>query len=430
MADSTQSVPSGGPPGSPPPDYPQPEPARRSKAAILALAVGIVAVLGGAAFAVTQLAGQSTSPEDAVEKLFRAAAEEDVLGVLEALPPSERDVLKGPVQDIVRELKRLDILSGDADLGNLAGVDVKIDDLELSSTTIRDGLAAVRIDKGTLTSSADPSKLPLGGFVRDTVGDGLSQARPSGPEEQDISSGEADEILVAVKEDGRWYFSIWYTVAERARLDSDAPMPDPARRVKANGADSAEGAVDAFLRATVRLDLRRMMELLPPDEARALHDYAPLFLDEAKEAGAGFRRSVEIDITQLDLRTVTQDGDRAMVQIEKLGFNGVVREENVRITYRDGCATLTPLTGRGRSEKICPGDFGEGAPELFEQFFPGGPTPDLDVEQPALGIATVRRDGKWYVSPIRTMLDNVVATLRVLDRADIDALREFAGKFD
>ena len=425
MTDGTQTIPTGGPP-----DYPQPAPARRSKAAMVALAVGIVAVLGGAAFAVSQLAGSSASPEDAVEKMFKAAADEDFLGVLEALPPSERDVLKGPVEDIVRELKRLDILSDDADLGNLAGVDLKIDDLELSSQTIRDGLAEVRIDRGRLTSSADPAKLPLGGFVRDTAGDELGEARPTGPEEQDLRSEGADEILVAVKEDGRWYFSIWYTVAELARRDSDAPLPDLAQRVKANGADSAEGAVDAFLRATVRLDLRRMMELLPPDEARALHDYAPLFLDEAQDAGGDFRDSVQIDVTQLDLRTANQDGDRALVQIEKLGFNGVVREENIRLTYRDGCVTIAPLTGRGRSEQICPGNFGEGAPELFEQFFPGGPTPDLDIEQPALGIATVRRDGKWYVSPIRTTLDNVIATLKVLDRGDLDALRDFIGEFE
>lgn len=427
MTDSTQSISGGGPP-----DYPQPPqpPARRSRPAVLALAVGIVAVLAGAAFAASQLAGRSTSPEDAVEKLFRAAADEDVLGVLEALPPSERDVLKGPLQDIVGELKRLDILSGAADLGNLAGVDVRIDDLELSSQPIRDGLAEVRIDRGTLTSSADPTKLPLGGFVRDLGGDDLSQARPSGPEEQDLRSDGPTEVLVTVKEDGNWYFSVWYTLAELTRRESDAPLPDPARRVNANGADSAEGAVDAFLRATVKLDLRRMMELLPPDEARALHDYAPLFLDEAQQAGADFRQSVEVDITQLDLRTAAQGGDRAMVQIEKLAFDGLVREENLRITYRDGCATLAPITGRGRSERFCPGDFGEGAPELFGQFFPGGPIPDLDVEQPALGIATVRRDGKWYVSPVRTVLDNVIATLKVLDRADLDAIREFAGEFD
>jgi len=397
---------------------------------VVALAVGIVAVLGGGAFAVTQLAGQSTSPEDAVEKLFRAAADEDALGVLEALPPSERDVLKGPIQDIVRELTRLDILSSDADLGNLAGLEVEIDDLKLSSTSLGDGLAEVRIDAGTITSSADPSKLPLGGFVRDLAGDDLEQAEPSEPDAEDMRSEDADDVIVAVKEDGRWYFSLWYTVAELGRRDSGAPMPDPSERVNANGANSAEDAVDAFLRAAVRLDLRRMIELLPPDEARALHDYAPLFLAEADDAGADYRRSVDVDVTQLDLRTTGQGDDRALVQVEKLGFNGTVREENIRITYRDGCATIAPITGRGQSERVCPGDFAEGAPELFGQFLPEGvDTPQIDVEQPALGIATVRRDGKWYVSPTRTILDNVVATLKVLDRDDLDALRDLVEEF-
>lgn len=101
--------------------------------------------------------------------------------MLEALPPSERDVLEGPLQDIVGELKRLDILSADAGLESLAGVEAQVDDLELSSQRIRGGLAEVRIDRGTLTTSADPNRLPLGGFVRDVGGDDLSQAGPLAP---------------------------------------------------------------------------------------------------------------------------------------------------------------------------------------------------------------------------------------------------------
>lgn len=411
---------------------PQQPPGRhRSMGAIAALAVGIIAVLAGGAFAVSQLAGQSTSPEDAVEKLFRAVADEDALGVLEALPPSERDVLKGPLQDIVGELKRLDILSADADLESLAGVEAQVDDLELSSQRIRDGLAEVRIDRGTLTTSADPDRIPLGGFVRDVGGDDLSQARATGPQDEDLRSEGAQDVMIAVREDDRWYFSVWYTVAELARRESDAPLPDPAQRVNANGAGSAEEAVDRFLRAAVSLDLRRMIELLPPDEARALHDYAPLFLDDAQDAGADFRRSVDVEVTQLDLRTAGQGDDRALVQIERLAFDAEVREENLRITYRDGCASLAPLTGRGRAERFCPGDFGEGAPELFDQFLPEGvDAPQLDVAPPALGLATVRSDGRWYVSPTRTVLDNVVATLKVLDRDDLRALRDLFEQFE
>ena len=429
MADSAD--PTGGAPFAPGggPQYPEPPPPRRSKRTLVALVVGVVAVLGGGVFAATQLIGSSSSPEAAVEKLFEAAADEDFLGLLEALPPGERDVLKGPIEDIATELKRLEILSGDADLGDFAGVEIEVDDLELSSSPIRDGMAEVRIDRGILRSSADPAKLPLGRFVRDVAGDDLAQATASAPEVSDLRGDGPTEVLVAVEEDGRWYFSLWYTVAELSRRESGAPMPDLARRVNANGADSAEGAVDAFLRAAVRLDLQRMIELLPPDEARALHDYAPLFLDEAREAGEEFRRSVQVDITQLDLRTAGRNGDRTLVQIERLGFDGVVRDENLRITYRDGCATLAPITGRGQPERICPGDFEDGAPELFERFL-GTDSPDIDVEQPALGFATVERDGKWYVSPTATVLDNILAVLKVLDRGDLDALRDLAEEFE
>lgn len=143
--------------------------------------------------------------------------------------------------------------------------------------------------------------------------------------------------MIAVPEDDRWYFSVWYTVAELARRESDAPPSRPG-----------------------------------PAGERQPQDHLP----------------------------------------------GRVRQP-------------APLTGRGRAERFCPGDFGEGAPERFDQSSPkGSDAPQLDVAQPALGLATVRSDGRWYVSPTRTVLDNVVATLKVLDRDDLRALRDLFEQFE
>ncbi len=43
---------------------------------------------------------------------------------------------------------------------------------------------------------------------------------------------------------------------------------------------------------------------------------------------------------------------------------------------------------------------------------------------PQLGFVTIRRDGAWYVSPSRTMLDTMTESLRQLDRASLDCIRD------
>ena len=126
------------------------QPPKRGPLAIAALWGGLLAVIGGVVFAALFLAGERAgSPEEAVERLFAAVSDEDVLGVLEALPPSERDALSGNLSQIVEELKRLEVLARDADLGRVAGLDLAFEHLELSSTSLGDDVSVVRVDGGT-----------------------------------------------------------------------------------------------------------------------------------------------------------------------------------------------------------------------------------------------------------------------------------------
>ena len=404
------------------PVYAPETPRRRSPRALLGLLVGVVAIVGGAAFAVTQLAGDEGSPEGAVEKLFDAIAEEDLLGVLEALPPSERDALRQPLQDLAGELKRLEILSGDLDLNNLSGLDASFEDLRFESEPLAENLATVKIVGGTSRLTTNPAELPLGDFVRDQAGESLSSARPT-TETGDVAS---DDSAVTVKEDGRWYVSLWYSVAEAARKSAGAALPDFSQRVVADGGDSPQAAVEALIRGAVTLDLRRLIALLPPDEARALHDYAPLFLDEAEQAVAEIRQLFQVDITALEL-AATEDGDRALVQIRKLEFDARLANGEFAVSYRDGCATLSGPGGE--QERLCGEDLQKGGVPGLLGPLTGGDVPHLDVEQPDLGFVTVRRDGEWYLSPTRTVIDNVTAFLKVLERDDLDQLAEFVAGF-
>ena len=44
---------------------------------------------------------------------------------------------------------------------------------------------------------------------------------------------------------------------------------------------------------------------------------------------------------------------------------------------------------------------------------------------PAQGFVAVQRDGSWYVSPTRTILESIVGTLKAVQRSDLDGIRDF-----
>jgi len=384
--------------------------------------IGVLATLGGAVFAASQIAGDEGSPEKAVEKLLDAASHEDVLGALEAIPPSERDSIKGGLNDIFAQAKRLQLLSDDADLNKLAGIDIEFQDVKLASKSLRDDLASVSFVSGTAKTSADPKKLPLGSFVRDVAGSALAEATPT----SDSSPATGDDVMVTVKEDGKWYVSIWYSLAESARKDSGLSLPDKTSALKAKGAASPETAVNDLLRAGATLDLRRMLELMPPDEARALHDYAPLFLPQAESGVADIKKFFTIDIGTLDLAAATS-GDHSLVTVKKLAFTGTAGppDEKVQFSYADGCVSFGAVGGA--PQRFCANELRDNPEQFLSQFgIPPIQLPKIDIKNPAVGFVTVQRDGDWYVSPTRTVLEDIAGVMRVLDRSHLDQFKKFA----
>jgi hypothetical protein len=45
-----------------------------------------------------------------------------------------------------------------------------------------------------------------------------------------------------------------------------------------------------------------------------------------------------------------------------------------------------------------------------------------------IGFVTTKVDGKWYVSPTRTLLDDVVATLKLVQPSDLDKGRDWVNQ--
>lgn len=386
----------------------------RRPLAYVAVVIGLIAMVGGAIFfarSVGQASGAKT-PEAAVQRMFDALSSEDFLGVIESLTPAERTLLSGRIQTITSELGRLGILRKDLDLGSVDGIDLAFTGLKYKSETLAEGFTAVEVTAGTSTYRIDPASSPIGDFVRGLLPRGSSKTI-SGTD--DLSNEHA--IFMAVQQDGSWFVSIGYSIAEQARRDVGAPLPTFGAGVPARGAATPEAAVEAFLRGAALLDVRRLIELMPPGEMAALHDYAPLFLTELLKESAAARKHYSLNVPTLTLKgRVT--GDEAVVMIDRIAFRLTVPDAGISVDYDGKCATI----------KGAEGFFGLGGgpicgDELSKQAIPG-----LDVN-PDIGITAVREGGLWYVSPSRTVLDSIIGILKSLQPRTLDELKQFFQSF-
>ena len=389
---------------------PEPQPLQpASPGRLAALWIGVLALLAGGIFGVFYLAGEDEgTPEDAVQRMLAAVADEDVLGMLAALPPSERDPLRDNLTEMAKELRRLEVLAEDFDLAKIRGLDLSFEGVEMTGTPLGDGVSSVRITKGTSSYRVVPRDLPLGRFVRDLLGDGLPAEPETGSEP--ISQDDSTDQIVTIKEGGRWYVSVNYSIAEAARLESGAPVPKFGQGLRADGEASPEAAVEQLLRAGLALDLRRVIELLPPDEARALHDYAPLFLDDATAAASEIGFEAEWKSIELASR---RSGDRATVTIDKLAVAFDVAGERGEVSYDGRCVQIAAPDVPPEESRICPED--QELPQAF----------DFASRLPAQGFTVVERGGEWYVSPTRTVLESLVGVLRAVQREDLEGIRQF-----
>lgn len=402
---------------------------RRSRGRLVgALAgVGALAVAGG--FAVVTIAGNddaggAATPEEVGTALVTALENEDVLGVIDLLLPGERDTFREPLIDTLDHLVRLDLLSTDASLDRIAGLDIQLTDVTVrEERTNVDDIVNIVLS-GAATVSVDGDAVPLGGLLVDEAFEGDRPDMDVEPE-----SSEFDDLqLTTVEQGGRWYLSGLYTLAEQARGETDLDIPDEG--IAPRGGEDPEGAVDTFLDAVVDLDLRDAIAALDPTEVAALQRYAPLFLDDAQ----GELDDVEVDlsITEREYR-VEGSGSRRSIAVVAMVVEASVPDEDVQVSIRfaDDCVTVT---ADGEDTELCTGDVG-GVDDAIDDVFGtdgdafaeladvvGDAFADLDLG----GIAVHEVDGSWYVSPMRTVFDAIDAVLTALDRDELSAIVDAA----
>jgi hypothetical protein len=286
----------------------------------------------------------------------------------------------------------------------------------------------VTIEDGRVRTSVFPDDLPLGSFfddIEDAVG---SDPRDEEPTDETSPLVEDEPArLVVVERDGGWYVSLWYSVAEAARTASGAAVPDFGAGVAPEGTGSPEAAVEELFAAVADLDLERLIALAPPGEADALHDYAPLFLDDARRELD--RVDADVEVTGVET-TAETDGDTARVTVDALTARGTVEDvtfeldaggdrfevdaewqgNTIHVESDGDCVTIEGEEGGERvSDELCGEELADGrfADVLGEQ-------------RP--GLAAVRVEGEWYLSPTRTVLGAVLDVLRSLEKGDLEEL--------
>ena len=448
--------PTGQPPMAPPPTAP-PTPGAASgsgggRGAKIGIGIaGVVLLLGGSAFAVTQLSGDSGpgSPEAAVEELIGSLADEDALGALGALDPGERDAVVDEVEDLVDDLQRLGVLSDDFDLGDLPGVEIEIEDLELDTEEVdgRDDLVRVYLTDGSITGEIDPDDFAFGDLVEDLVDRFDGDLGDATEEEADLDDLD-DEVFLVARDTGGdgWRVSIGYTIAEQAREQAGNPdLEDP---IDPEGADSPEDAIEGFIEAFEDGEVTDLIAMLAPSEMAPLQEYVTALAgDDLDAAGDEIAAAPGFSISDFDV-SFDESGGRTVASFEsiELTLDGLV------VTYEDGCVTIPPelvdeFVGgfedgfEGASGfpsppldpitdgEICIGEADDLLNSLLQTFtdlFGIPPLPDApdfaDIEITPPQVVLLEEDGEWFIAPISTAATNYASTLSGVERDFVEDL--------
>jgi hypothetical protein len=453
-------------------------PKKKRRGAMIGVGIGVLGLAAGAAFAVTQIKGteKANTPEQAIETFYTSFENGDAIGLAKTLAPGERDVMLDSMVPMLAEMSRLNVLEKNFDPAKIKGYTAKVTAFKAKSTVVRPDLAHVVVTSGKLSTTFNPNDLPFGDFVRKLGGDDLKKSK-STTQTSDIGS-DAKNPFVVQKIGKRWYLSLNYSIAESARLQADDVYKVPLKGagVAAKGAPTPEAAVSDMMQAMADINVRRMIELLPPDEFAALHDYAGQFIDKADDGVKEATKQFKLKVTPKLLTSKIAD-DRVVVTVADLPFNLKIDNPDVKVKAdyaakilnasldtKDGAkgqlswknkvldgSFTTPegekvsakyakecltITVDGDEKKGC-GQ--EGLAKLFSDITGQQiDTSTLNTDglgfsskckptnkgKPTIGFTVIKREGAWYVSPTRTMLDSVTAVMKKLEPNDIDCLRD------
>ena len=388
----------------------------------LAAAVALVGAGTGTSLALSAgSAGGAGTPGAAVDNLFTALGNSDVIGMLDALAPGERDAIEPGLEDIFGQFKRLGILSTDADLGDVTGLSAHYNGFATSTDQLAPDVAAVTVTGGSVTGSVDPAQLPLATYFKDLFGVAVG-----GSPHTATSPATGPLVLGTEEVGGSWYVSLGYSIAInvlKGKGESGAP-PAASTALQAVGASTPQGAVQALFDDISNFDLGGLLADFPPDEMAALDAYAPRWLPQAQSAIDKAKTNVSIGFSNLSFTTQSLS-DGTLVQVGP-GMTFHLSAPSGNASYANGCVTEQ---FQGRVTHECR-DQEMASVDKFVDMLPAAVQPVLErllSSRPDDGFVTVEENGSWYVSPLRTAFQSVSAWLALFQPSDIQAFISSAG---
>lgn len=397
-------------------------PAPRRRARLFgAAALAVVLVGGGAGASVALSSGSSggaPTPAQAVDDMLQSIQRSDVVGFLDDLAPGERDAIAPGLQDIFGQLKRIGVLSSGADLAHVSGLSYKFHGYATTTQQINSTLAAVDLSGGNADASVDPNQLPLGSYFKS-----LAITATTG-QVKSSSSPMNTTTLATVQVNGSWYVSLGYSIAINDLKSAGRSMAPPVNGITPAGAPSPQGAVKAFFGSVSNLDLQQLIADLDPGEMAALDAYAPLLVGQAQQTLNAAKASVSITF-DLPAMTTQQISGGTLVKIGS-GLGVHVKAGTTSIDIANGCETVTMNASTVHTCGATGGLANMSAERRqLVQDMPAAVRPILQRfidSPPDVGFVTSQVNGKWYISPTRTLLQAVNAYLADLAPGDIQTV--------
>ena len=159
-----------------------------------------------------------------------ALDDEDVLGLVDVLLPGERATFRQPLEDLVGELQRLEVLSEDADLAKIDGIDISITDRDVDVAADER-----RRHRRTSRSRRQPRRRSTARRCRSAPGSGTRSRRPgAGRAGRDVRRRRVPRSRSPRSaRTAAGTSSAFYSLAESLRHEADDPdIPADGRRAE------------------------------------------------------------------------------------------------------------------------------------------------------------------------------------------------------
>ena len=371
--------------------------------AAIAVVVAAALVLVGVFVArSTSDAKGAATPDGAALDLLGATSKRDPMAVTALLAPAESAGFAETLQSLQRHAEDSGLQRGGGLNGLSDGMTVTTRNVTTKVGVIRDDLAKVTFTGGTITTDFDPAKANPG--VRDVAGKPLKPEHRTVDVRRELTTDgpNGERILpfvMAVRQNGRWYVSPSYTLAEyAAATDGSGGAAAGNGAIATTRFSSPEEAVDGFLAAvsaSVRTSsITPVAKALPSYYGQLVATYPQLFT-------AGSPDGSRISFSNGSYRRHETDGV-TLVEVKSLGFEATDGSSGERVsgTLAGNCITLS---GQG---KQCSTDAGSMA----------GMGALGSLSAPS-GVVTTKDSAGWHVDPEQTILQSLrLSTKKITDQ--------------